>query len=287
MTKPHMTLLFHDKKVFIFLMICVDFRTRQGRKLQLPFMCCLAPPCRQDCFLPSSLDLLWHRFHRSRWPTRALRLGEGSPSPAPPAAGHHRQGGDSIRGSAPGPPTREGTRREAEGRARSRESCRMYRAAHAPGMWREKLCKASVWAETRVRRSPAGLQLLGTAGEPQRCGTEEQSPPGGTGSGEGGRGQPQGGPGSRERCPGFSPQSLRVALRGSSDPAGDGRALPGWKRGGPAAPGESVPAPAGCCGCPRRPLRCGSPAQHSIIRAVITAIYLYRAPHARVSRVVF
>lgn len=34
-------------------------------------------------------------------------------------------------------------------------------------------------------------------------------------------------------------------------------------------------------------LHCGSPAQNSIITAVITTIYFYRAPHARVSRVVF
>ena len=43
MIKPETTLLFHDKKVYIFLMIWVDCLTRQGRKLQLPFMCCLAP----------------------------------------------------------------------------------------------------------------------------------------------------------------------------------------------------------------------------------------------------
>lgn len=124
------------------------------------------------------------------------------------------------------------------------------------------------------------------------------------GSGEGGRGEPQGGGGSREPCPepapggtGLSGQSRRVALRGSSGSPGDGRrqrpsrmdarrsrslarsgcvSLPRWA----SAAVHSAPLAGG-------PLRCGSPAQYSIIRAVITTIYLYRAPHARVSRVVF
>lgn len=43
MIKPETTLLFHGEKVHIFFMIWVDFLTRQGRKLQLPFMSCLAP----------------------------------------------------------------------------------------------------------------------------------------------------------------------------------------------------------------------------------------------------
>lgn len=70
-------------------------------------------------------------------------------------------------------------------------------------------------------------------------------------------------------CPGGSAGTGSLARSGCVS-------LPPWA----GAAGHSAPLPAGPC-------RCGSPALHSIIRAVITTIYLCRAPHARVSRVVF
>lgn len=110
-------------------MIWVDFLTRRGRKLQLPFMCCLAPfPGRIAPFpaLPSSSGT------GSAAPadqTEPCGSGRGDAEarvnaplcpPAPLALGRDRQGGDRLRSFAAVPPSRRGrqggTRSEQAGR---------------------------------------------------------------------------------------------------------------------------------------------------------------------------
>lgn len=160
MTKPDMTLLFHDKKVYIFLMIWVDSRTRPGRKLQLPFMCCLAPlPGRTASFQLSffsgtgstSPGDQTEGCGSARGNAKARVSAAHVPSPASPGTPQGTSGTGQHQQLCPRPADRRGEagerRRE---RARSRERCRMYRgpgrlpARGTGGSCREKLCKASV-----------------------------------------------------------------------------------------------------------------------------------------------
>lgn len=123
MIKTETTLLFHDEKVYIFLMISVDFLTRQGRKLQLSFMCCLVPfPGRS---VPPQLSLSPQAPAPLLLVTKPNTAAQGrtaSSPPAPLALGHDYQGGSRLRDIAPVPHTRRGGSKRT---GREENTCRL------------------------------------------------------------------------------------------------------------------------------------------------------------------
>lgn len=139
MTKADMTLLFHDKKVYMFLMVWVDFCSRPGRKLQLPFMRRLAPlPGRTASFPaplispgtgPTALGDQTERCGSARGNAEGRLRAAHVPSPAGP--GTPPQGGD--RTLSLSRRAERGSRREAESGQGAGSAAGCTAAPHAPG----------------------------------------------------------------------------------------------------------------------------------------------------------
>lgn len=172
MIKPETTLLFRDKKVYIFLMVWFFFffLTRQSRKLQPPFMCCLTPftgriapfpalsvSSGTGSAAPGDQIELWGfgKGNAKAWTNASL-------APSPTSAGARPSGGDRFLSFAAVPLTR---REAGERGGGSREGGAAVQAAPAApastptlreltqgwgdgvetdGCGREKLCKASM-----------------------------------------------------------------------------------------------------------------------------------------------
>lgn len=227
-------------------MIWVGFLTRQGRKLQLPFMCCLAPFPGGIAPFPA---LSFSSGTGSAAPgDQTERCGSGrgnakarvnvplSPSPTNPGARPSGRRQASQFCPCPADQTRggrgetRGSRQAGSGR-RCRLPPRLQPAPHAQETnvggdvarrnSAKPRCETDPGSPGGAAARPRGLGAPRTCwGPPEEARPEQGRGPGpgtelreGTGGGEGGCGEPRGGGDGRERCPapvpggsGLSPQ---------------------------------------------------------------------------------